>query len=53
MAALSTAFELDKIYCGDCTKIMADWPDACIDLTVTSPPYNDLTLLYGGGIIMA
>lgn len=26
----------------DCTKIMKNMPDECIDLTVTSPPYDDL-----------
>jgi len=32
----------DKIYTGDCAKVMADFPDECIDLTVTSPPYDNL-----------
>ena len=26
----------------DCVSVMAGWPDGCIDLTVTSPPYDKL-----------
>ena len=33
---------LDKIICADCLKGMRKLPDNCIDLTVTSPPYDDL-----------
>ena len=32
--------ELDKIHCGDRTEIMQSLPPECVDLTVTSPPYN-------------
>ncbi len=36
--------ELDKlvntIICGDFPTATKDWPDKCVDLTVTSPPYN-------------
>ena len=39
--------KLDTIICGDNAKVMATWPDACIDLVVTSPPYDDLRK-YGG-----
>ena len=38
---------LDTIICGDNAAVMATWPDACIDLVVTSPPYDDLRK-YGG-----
>jgi site-specific DNA-methyltransferase (adenine-specific) len=31
---------LDKIICDDALKVMKMMPDACIDLLVTSPPYN-------------
>lgn len=31
---------LDKIICGDSLEIMKKMPDKCIDLVVTSPPYN-------------
>jgi len=33
------AFELDTIIQGDCLDIMKAFPDDCIDLIVTSPPY--------------
>jgi site-specific DNA-methyltransferase (adenine-specific) len=38
---------LDTIICGDNATIMATWPAACIDLVVTSPPYDGLRK-YGG-----
>jgi len=31
---------LDKIICGDCLEIMRQMPSECLDLVVTSPPYN-------------
>jgi len=31
-----------KLYCGDCLEVMEKISDACIDLTVTSPPYDNL-----------
>ena len=34
--------EINKIYCGDCKEVMATFPNDCIDLTVTSPPYDNL-----------
>jgi len=34
--------ELNKIYCENCLDTMARMPDNFIDLTVTSPPYDDL-----------
>jgi len=30
----------NKIICGNCLDVMKDWPDNCVKLTVTSPPYN-------------
>jgi len=30
----------NKIICGNCLDVMKAMPDACIDLVVTSPPYN-------------
>ena len=30
------------VYTGECVEIMQSWPVDCIDLTVTSPPYDDL-----------
>jgi site-specific DNA-methyltransferase (adenine-specific) len=38
---------LDSVICGDNATVMATFPDACIDLVVTSPPYDDLRK-YGG-----
>lgn len=32
--------ETGKIINGDCVKVMKSLPDGCIDLLVTSPPYN-------------
>lgn len=31
---------INKIICGDTLDVMRQMPDACIDLVVTSPPYN-------------
>jgi site-specific DNA-methyltransferase (adenine-specific) len=32
--------ETGKIINGDCVEVMKTFPDSCIDLLVTSPPYN-------------
>jgi len=38
--------ELDKflntIICSDCVKVLSELPNSCIDLTLTSPPYDAL-----------
>lgn len=34
--------ELSKIYCENCLDTMAKMPDNFVDLTVTSPPYDNL-----------
>lgn len=34
--------ETNRIYLGDCCQLMKDFDSACIDLTVTSPPYEAL-----------
>lgn len=31
---------INKIICGDCLKIMVGWPDNCVDLILTDPPYG-------------
>lgn len=31
---------IGKIVHDDCLKVMKKWPDSCVDLIVTSPPYN-------------
>src|SRR3990167_10350525 len=42
--------ELNKIYLGDCLEIMKTWPDKCVDITITSPPYNLLYGIHGSGM---
>lgn len=32
--------EFNRIYEGDCLDIMRGWPDECIDLVATDPPYG-------------
>ena len=39
--------EFNKIYCENCLDTMANMPDNFIDLTVTSPPYDDLRTYNG------
>jgi site-specific DNA-methyltransferase (adenine-specific) len=31
---------INQIICGDCLEVMADWPDGCVDLVLTDPPYG-------------
>lgn len=38
---------IDYIKCGDCVELMRDIPDCYIDLTVTSPPYDNLRTYNG------
>ena len=33
---------LNKVICADSLEIMKQLPDKCIDLVVTSPPYDNL-----------
>jgi len=40
-------YELDSIHCGECAAMMSELPDECIDLTVTSPPYDNLRTYQG------
>ena len=30
----------NKIICGDCVEVMADWPGGCVDAVVTDPPWK-------------
>jgi DNA modification methylase len=39
--------KLNTIICDDNVTVLSDFPDACIDLTVTSPPYDNLRLYNG------
>ena len=41
-------FWLDKIHCGDVLDTLAAMPDECVDLIITSPPYNALQTTGGG-----
>lgn len=41
---------LDTIICGDCEEVLRAFPDNCIDLIVTSPPYADQRKKTYGGI---
>ena len=34
--------EINKVYLGDCIDVMTTFPNECIDLTVTSPPYDNM-----------
>ena len=36
-----------QIYCGDNVTVMSEMPDASVDLTVTSPPYDNLRTYKG------
>lgn len=33
---------VDKIICADCLDVLRGMPDGCVDLVVTSPPYDNL-----------
>ena len=35
-------YELNQIYCGDNVELLKNLPDDCVDLVVTSPPYDDI-----------
>ena len=39
--------EINKIYCENCLITMGKMPDGFIDLTVTSPPYDNLRTYKG------
>lgn len=36
-----------ELHCGDCLDVMKTFDDECIDLTVTSPPYDNLRIYNG------
>lgn len=31
---------INEIICGDCLEVMKEWPDNCVDLVLTDPPYG-------------
>jgi site-specific DNA-methyltransferase (adenine-specific) len=43
--------ETNKIYQGDCLEVMKDIPDNSVDLTVTSPPYDNLRTYNGNNAL--
>ena len=40
----------NRVHFGDCLKVLADFPDDCVDLIVTSPPYADARKHTYGGV---
>ncbi len=36
---MSDEVPVNQVLCGDCRAIMKVWPESCVDLAVTSPPY--------------
>jgi site-specific DNA-methyltransferase (adenine-specific) len=40
MDGLTVAAPVHALHCGDCLKVLAGLADACVDVVVTSPPYN-------------
>ena len=41
---------INQILCGDCLDILKDFPDSCVDLVLTDPPYGiGKRLVTGGG----
>jgi len=41
---------LDTIIKGDCRNVLKTFPDTCVDLVVTSPPYADSRKHTYGGV---
>lgn len=39
--------DINSVYCSDCLSVMKTFPNDCIDLTVTSPPYDNLRTYNG------
>lgn len=35
------------LYLGDCLDVMRDMSDGSVDITVTSPPYDNLRKMFG------
>ena len=40
---------LNRVYCGDASVVLKDFDDGCVDLVVTSPPYDTLRKYKGSG----
>jgi len=45
--------ELNRIHCGDNCDLLGQMPRECVDLVVTSPPYDDLrSYLFANAVIL-
>lgn len=44
--------QTNTILCGDSAKVLATFPDECIDLTVASPPYDNLRQYFLDDIVV-
>ncbi len=40
MADEKLKLPINEIVCGDCLEVMKGWPDNCVDLVLTDPPYQ-------------
>ena len=43
-------FQPNSLYYGDCLEVLAQWPDACVELIYLDPPFNSKTnynILFG------
>jgi DNA modification methylase len=47
---MSAKLQINNIITGDCEVVLSDFPENCIDLIVTSPPYADSRKSTYGGI---
>lgn len=44
---MSSAEYVDNVWHGDCTQILKEFEESCVDLVVTSPPYDNLRVYKG------
>lgn len=50
MGVMKNSIPVNKIICGDCEKVLKLFPENCIHLIITSPPYADRRKKTYGGI---
>lgn len=43
--------KMNEVICGDSVAVLKDMPDECVDLIVTSPPYDTLRKYNGSGML--
>jgi DNA modification methylase len=41
MIKMAKEVPINQIICGDCLKVMKDWPDGCVDLVLTDPEWQN------------